>query len=200
MFECSQADALRLLNGWGGQPLPLNASRWSDADGGTLWLRLRGAAAAVAAACSQLGGEQVEPAQADADWQACRDQRLPWFADRDPSHALWRLSLPQTAPALALPPAARTVGAPLLEWHGGLRWIKAPARAESAAALREAARAAGGSAMIFVAPRADGADANGVFPPRSDAVAAPLLEIHRALKRSFDPAGIFNRGRLLREL
>ena len=27
-FECSQADALRLLNAWGGQPLPLNASVW----------------------------------------------------------------------------------------------------------------------------------------------------------------------------
>jgi len=55
VFECHQADALRLLNGWGGQPLPLNASRWTHEQGrGRLWLRLRGATAAVAAACERL--------------------------------------------------------------------------------------------------------------------------------------------------
>ena len=47
------------------------------------------------------------------------------------SDCLWRLSVPQTAPVLALPAG---VGAPLVEWHGGQRWVQAgPAHA---AALR----------------------------------------------------------------
>ena len=193
-FACSQADALRLLNGWGGQPLPLNASRWSEEAGGTLWLRLRGAAAAVDAACGHLGGERVDPSIAERDWQACRDQRLPWFAVRDDA-CLWRLSVPQTAPALAIDPAVAS--APLIEWHGAQRWVFAPA--EAAQGLREAAHAVGGHATLFIAPRADGVGVAGTFPSRFDAVSAPLATIHRALKREFDPAGIFNRGRLYPE-
>ena len=51
-FECNQADALRKLHAWGGQPLPLNASCWvQDGGVGTLYVRLRGAVAAVQAAC-----------------------------------------------------------------------------------------------------------------------------------------------------
>jgi glycolate oxidase FAD binding subunit len=79
-FECDQAEALRRLNHWGGQPLPLNASCWvEDAGIGTLYLRLRGAVAAVEAACRTLGGERQDNARVAADWDACRDQRLPWF-------------------------------------------------------------------------------------------------------------------------
>jgi glycolate oxidase FAD binding subunit len=191
-FACPQADALRLLNGWGGQPLPVNASRWSDdGDGGTLWLRLRGATAAVEAACRRLGGERVEAGRAQTDWQACRDQTLPWFAARGDA-CLWRLSVPQTAPVLAL------AGTPLVEWHGAQRWYLAPA--DAAQALREAARAAGGHATLFIAPHADGAGATGRSGLRFDALTPPLAAVHRALKREFDPAGIFNRGRLYLDL
>eukprot|EP01031_Cornospumella_fuschlensis_P046980 gene46980-57529_t len=50
-FECSQLDALQRLNAWGGQPLPLNASCWlAEGGSGPLYLRLRGANAAVEAA------------------------------------------------------------------------------------------------------------------------------------------------------
>jgi glycolate oxidase FAD binding subunit len=37
---------------------------------------------------------------------------------------------------------------------------------------------------------------SGVFTPVSDA----LMDIHRRLKRAFDPAGLFNRDRLYAEL
>jgi glycolate oxidase FAD binding subunit len=36
--------------------------------------------------------------------------------------------------------------------------------------------------------------------PRFTPLAAPLDRIHRELKREFDPAGIFNRGRLYPDL
>lgn len=188
-FACTQAQALDLLNGWGGRPLPLNASCWvdeadKDAGVGTLYLRLRGAVAAVDAACAQLGGER-QPDVA-ADWAACRDLRLPWFTDRRGAQALWRLSVPQTAPVLPV------AGSPLIEWHGGLRWYFADSDL-AGNALREAARAVGGHATLF--EPAEGA-ATGTLP-RFEPLGAPLLRIHRALQREFDPAGIFNPGRQL---
>ncbi|WP_295854285.1 glycolate oxidase subunit GlcE [uncultured Xylophilus sp.] len=201
-FTCSQADALALLHGWGGQPLPLDASCWvqedpADAASGTLYLRLRGAVAAVEAACARLGGTRVDAAPEDrarvaADWTACRDQRLPWFADRPAGRDLWRLSVPQTAPVLPLP--ADRFGAPLVEWHGGQRWVQAPAGdAAAAQALRQVAREVGGHATLFIAAGAGGTGAEARF----DALSAPLEAIHRRLKTAFDPAGIFNPGRLV---
>lgn len=189
-FACNQADALRLLNEWGGRPLPLNASSWFEhAPGaGVLRLRLRGAVAAVEAACTQLGGERQDPARAAAGWAALRDQRMPWFAlDADGSLTLWRLSVPQTAPVIAIDGCA----APLVEWHGGQRWYFAPPA--QAARLREAAHAVGGHATLFRVPAAQAADCS---VPRFDALSAPVARIHRALMQEFDPHGVFDRGRL----
>jgi len=183
-FELTQQEALRRLNAWGGQPLPLNASCWVCDDGvDTLFLRLRGAVAAVEAACRGLGGERQDEGRVAADWDACRDQRLPWFAERG-ARDLWRLALPQTAPVLELPEA------PLVEWHGGLRWVRAPAG--MAERLRQAAAQAGGHATLFAPAEPRAQPAAGRLTP----LPPPLARIHRELKRQFDPAGIFNRGRL----
>ena len=189
--DCNQADALRKLHAWGGQPLPLNASCWVNdgtAGAGTLYVRLRGAVAAVEAACRSMGGTRLDNATVAPDWAACREQTLPWFAARaqHPDHALWRLSVPATAPVLSLPAGAQ----PLVEWHGALRWVQAPAAAGDA--LRAAASAVGGSASVFVAAGANGTSAGGQFDLKSPA----LEQIHARLKRSFDPAGIFNPGRM----
>jgi glycolate oxidase FAD binding subunit len=187
-FECTQAQALSWLNAWGGQPLPLNASCWVEDQGeGTLFLRLRGARAAVDAACKALGGERKDNAEVAADWQACRDQQLPWFKERRDAQDLWRLSVPQTTPAM---PAISAFDSPLIEWHGGLRWVRADAA--QAQQLREAAQSAGGHATLFVAGRARKQGATAVF----DALKPPLDRIHRELKREFDPAGIFNPQRM----
>lgn len=186
VFELGQSEALARLHRWGGQPLPLNASRWvSESQGrGLLSVRLRGAVAAVEAACRVMGGERRDSAAIAADWDGCRDQCLPWFVDRAPSQCLWRLSVPRTAPELELPAGL----VPLVEWHGALRWVKAPPAL--ALDLRRAAAAVGGSASIFRA--SDDLSAMGIS--RFDALSAPLEQIHRRLKAEFDPAGILNRG------
>jgi glycolate oxidase FAD binding subunit len=182
-FEMSQAQALRRLNEWGGRPLPLSASCWLEDHGvPTLYLRLRGAVAAVEAACKTLGGERQDNPRVASDWTLCRDQRLPWFeeqGDRD----LWRLSVPQTAPVLELPDT------PFIEWHGGLRWVRL--RRADAGRMREIAAQAGGHATLFRA-----GSGSGSLPGRFTPLAAPLDRIHRELKRQFDPACIFNPGRL----
>ncbi|HSW19731.1 MAG TPA: glycolate oxidase subunit GlcE [Ramlibacter sp.] len=185
-FEMGQQQALDKLNSWGGQPLPLNASAWVDDNGlHCLYLRLRGAVAAVAAACRSLGGELQSDVA--SDWSASRDLQLPWFQERG-ARDLWRLSVPQTAPALALPEL------PYVEWHGGQRWVRADPDAGDA--LRAAAKAVGGSATLFIAGAAGGAQRGGRF----DALSAPLARVHHDLKREFDPHGVFNPGRLYPDL
>ena len=187
-FACSQTDALRLLNEWGGRPLPLNASCWVEQAGaGTLYLRLRGAVAAVEAACTHLGGERQDNASAALHWQLLRDQQHPWFAGDMGSMALWRLSVPQTAPVLAM-----NGSAPLVEWHGAQRWYKATP--EDAARICGIAHAAGGHATLFRMPASHTTNA---AVSRFDAMSAPVARIHRALMHEFDPQRIFNRGRLL---
>ena len=184
-FDMTQAEALRQLNAWGGQPLPLNASCWLEENGvGTLYLRLRGALAAVEAACSKLGGERMPTAQALPDWQRARDQQLPWFKARTDTQDLWRLSVPQTAPALDLP------NSPFIEWHGGQRWVFADAA--QGQQLRTIAHKAGGYATLFIAAcaRKMGDIA------RFDSLKPPLDRIHRELKREFDPSGVFNPQRM----
>lgn len=194
----AQPEALALLQRWGGQPLPLNASCWvHDASASpaqdTLFVRLRGAVAAVAAACPRLLGElqaggfeatRLDNAQAGADWDACRDQRLPFFQSPSPELGLWRLSVPPAAPALDLP------WAQFIEWHGGLRWLWAPL--SSQAQLRQAATDVGGSALLLRAPIAGDTGATARFHPLNPV----LAQIHQRLQAEFDPVGIFNPGRM----
>lgn len=178
-FELPQDKALDALNRWAGQPLPLVASCWQD---GVLSLRLAGAEAAVRSACTRLGGEALAADEATAFWDGLREQTAAYFAGDAP---LWRLSLPSVAPPLDLP------GAQLIEWGGAQRWLRLDAEA---ATMREAAARIGGNATLFRGGR-DDQRAGGVFAP----LAAPLMEVHRRLKQSFDPYGVFNPGRLYPE-
>ncbi len=185
-FELDEAAALKQLHAWGGQPLPISASAWWA---GMLLVRLRGARAAVDAALARLGGERIADALANPFWDGLRDHEDEFFTkartavESGSGVTLWRLSLPQTAPAIKLP------GEQLIEWGGGQRWW---CSAAPAAAVREATQRAGGHATLFC-----GADKSaGVFAP----LPAPLMRIHRELKREFDPAGVFNRGRLYPDL
>ncbi len=181
-LELDQASALARLNGWGGEPLPLNASAWWD---GNLVVRLSGAVAAVHAARSRIGGDVVSADDAAPFWQGLRNHDDDFFAAAHVAvygaagAALWRLSVPQTAAPLALP------GELLIEWGGAQRWLCSTAPATS---VRETALQAGGHATLFAAQDKSA----GVFAP----LPAPLARIHRELKKSFDPADVFNPGRL----
>lgn len=192
VFKLGQHDALEQLHRWGGQPLPLNASCWVKDDTAAdapelLFVRLRGAVAAVESACDRLtreaGGQRMDNAQAGPDWAACRDQALPFFTAPSPDLCLWRLSLPQTAPVLDLPFAQ------LIEWQGAQRWCWAPAAA--AAQIRAAVASVQGHATLFRAG-ADGAPS----VRRFDAESPALQAITKRLREAFDPQGIFNPGRM----
>ena len=183
-FELDEAQALAWLHARRAQPWPLNATSWHP---GGLRVRLAGARAAVKAAVAQLGGRAIDANEAAAWWQAVRDQRHAFFqldeAELAAGTRLWRLSLPATAPALAL------AGEVFVEWGGAQRWYRTAA---PAAELRAAAARVGGHATLY-----RGLDKSaGVWAP----LAPPLARIQQSLKAAFDPAGLFNPGRLYADL
>ncbi|MBP8873605.1 MAG: glycolate oxidase subunit GlcE, partial [Polaromonas sp.] len=179
-FACSQQEAISMLNTWGGKPLPLNASCWVKESGseqgkGVLYVRLRGAVAAVNAAINSMGGELQNAASGNAtvsaDWQALRNQTLPFFKLNE-GESLWRLSVPDTTPDLQLDGLEAHRGT-LVEWHGGLRWVKlsAESNAKNPTILREITTRVGGSATLFIASQA-------INTPKNDKLARfnPLSE------------------------
>ena len=205
----SQQQALTLINHWGGQPLPLNASAWVHDTSASpaqdyFFVRLRGAVAAVDAAVTKMRAEvqalgaqvtRMDHAQAAADWKASGEQSLAFFNAPGEQDCLWRLSVPQTAPVLDV----RAHGArcpQYIEWHGAQRWLWAPA--DCAQVVREAAVKAGGHATLFrssAASRQTLGDVDkqvGVYTPL-DAV---QQRIQNELKKQFDPAGILNPHRV----
>ena len=206
MCALPQAQALNLLHQWGGQPLPLNASCWvkDNTQAGApemLFVRLRGALAAVQAAklrmsadVAKLQSELIEQSAESAaqDWALCRDQALPFFTQHSANEdlALWRLSVPQTAPVLNLP---NIVSETFIEWHGAQRWIWAPL--SEAQQIRQAAATVGGQATLFRRPQQASAAVN-VNTPVFTPLDTVQQRIQHALKNEFDPAGIFSPRRL----
>ena len=174
-LEAPQERALQLMNRWAGQPLPVTATAWHD---GELTVRLSGAEAGVRAARARIGGSPL--AEGEGFWLPVREQTDDFFAGPEP---LWRLSLPSTSPPVEL------YGRQLVEWNGALRWLKS---SDNAKTIRDAAQRLKGHATLFRA-----ADKTpGCFSPLD-----PVLErVHRKLKSAFDPAGIFNPGRMYPEL
>ena len=171
LFEYDEEEAIRRMNAWAGQSLPLSGAFFES---GQLHLRLSGSVAALRAARSRLGGENFS-ASADL-WQRLRDQQHHFFQDETP---LWRLSVAAATPPLNLP------GECLLDWGGAQRWLKSDAPATT---IRAALDKVGGHATLF-----RGGDRHGeVFHPLSPA----MLAIHRRVKTAFDPHGIFNPGRM----
>jgi len=183
-FDRTEAESLAQLNAWASQPLPINASAWHE---DRLYVRLAGAQAAVSAACGKLGGTALAPDAMSAWWRGVRDQTHDFFVLSQPELAggecLWRLSVPATAAPLEIQ------GRRFIEWQGAERWWRGTAEIGE---VRAAAARAGGHATLM-----RGADkSGGVFAPVSDV----LMRIHRGLKQSFDPACVFNPGRLYAEL
>ena len=164
--------ALLKLAEWGQQPIPISAACH---DGKALHLRLEGGEGSVNAARERIGGESLGAGY----WDELREQRLDFFSDPRP---LWRLSLPNNTPALAL------AGEQLVDWGGAQRWLKSEDDAER---IRAIAGEVGGHAICYTA----GATASPFQP-----LAAPLLRYHQQLKAQLDPQGIFNPGRMYSEV
>jgi glycolate oxidase FAD binding subunit len=150
--QISQEKALKVLNEWAGQPLPISASCWiRGVNGdGQLMIRLAGAAAAVKAAIPMMSSlvvaTEVDPDEAAIFWRDLREHKLSYFADLAPHQTLYRLALPAACGPLSISDASDET---VLEWHGQQRWIKAPGDEQVFTNIKQLATMHGGHAMRF---------------------------------------------------
>ncbi|MEN8503590.1 MULTISPECIES: glycolate oxidase subunit GlcE [Paraburkholderia] len=163
--------AMRDLSAWRKAALPVSGACHFD---GRLHVRLEGGEGSVRAAVDRIGGEALEA----SFWESLREQRMRFFDDSSDTRALWRLSLPNHTPLVALP------GDALIDWGGAQRWLRSEA---SSAEIRGIATAHGGHATCFT-------PGDGIEPFHP--LAAPLMCYHRQLKQRLDPHAVFNPGRM----
>lgn len=167
-FELDWPQAQAMITALMRQPVPLSGAAH---DGQRLHLRLSGALGAVKATAVEIGGQETP----ESFWFDLRHRRLAPLAHP----RLWRLSVPRTATLPELP------GSWLRDWAGGEIWLDSEAPSER---VRAIASDVGGHATIYKGAKPYEA----VFTPLPDG----LFALHRRLKAAFDPAGIFNPGRM----
>jgi glycolate oxidase FAD binding subunit len=195
----SQEKALRILNEWAGQPLPLSASCWigNATSEGQLTIRLAGAAAAIKAAIplmsSLVNASEVDPQSAEVFWNDLREHQLPLFENIAADQTLYRLALPAACGPLTIPGADNEI---VLEWHGQQRWIKAPGDEVTFNLIKKLVSSHGGHATRFK----QGASVNPAFQRftlLSEQTHSKALElVQERLRSAFDPAGVFATKRL----
>jgi glycolate oxidase FAD binding subunit len=195
----SQEKALRTLNEWAGQPLPLSASCWigNATSEGQLTIRLAGAAAAIKAAIplmsSLVNTSEVDPQSAEAFWNELREHQVPLFENIAADQTLYRLALPAACGPLTIPGADNAI---VLEWHGQQRWIKAPGDEVTFNLIKQLVSSHGGHATRFK----QGASVNPAFQRftlLSEQTHSKALElVQERLRSAFDPAGVFATKRL----
>jgi len=164
---------------------------------GTTLLRLEGlgfsvkerATKLVAAFSKVASVSQLNHQQSASLWQEIRDVK-PFHADGR-ERPLWKIS---TAPSMGhqiLSALRLQTGVDgYLDWQGGLLWLRMEAAPE-AELVRDLVKQAGGHATLVRAIDEDRA-AIPAFQPETPAVAA----LSGRIREKFDPAGMFNPGRM----
>jgi glycolate oxidase FAD binding subunit len=130
-------------------------------------------------------------------WRSVRDV-LPFAADGPSGERdLWRISAaPSQGPAIGRVLTSKAGAEVLYDWAGGLVWAALPAADDAHAALvratvTAAAGHSGGHATLIRAPAAVRAAVE-VFTPEP----APVAALTERIRKSFDPQGILNPGRM----
>lgn len=177
VFAMATPDALAAMSRWCGECWPLSGLAYDES---WIYLRLAGAESAVEAAHQKLGGDVA--VDGPGFWQRLKEQQGRFFRYPALGQNLWRLSVAPATPPLDLP------GQWLYDWGGALRWLRSDA---PAATVFEAAAQVGGHASLFRGQAEDGR----VFQP----LPSGLKALHLNLKRTFDPHGLLNPGRLYEE-
>lgn len=174
-FQREPEAAFRDLERWVKAGYPISGAAH---DGDRLLVRLAGAEKAVHAARTQSGGDELS--EGTAYWEALRDQELPFFRN---GQNLWRIALPPLSPLPDLP------GEAYYDWGGQLCWLRTDASTDE---VRAGAERLGGHATLF---RTEDGTAERFHP-----LGTTLRNLHLNLKRSFDPEGILNPGRMYSDL
>jgi glycolate oxidase FAD binding subunit len=186
------ADAVRLMSDALGSPFEVSAAAYLPGEPSRTALRLEHFAESITYRYDRLVAElraygtprRLAREGSETLWHAVRTV-APLAGGGDP---VWRVSVAPTK-ASSVVATAEAVGArlSLADWGGGLLWLEG----SDGGALRAALRATGGHATL-----SRGGDAFRLavdpFEPQSEA----LMQLTKGLKATFDPAGIFNPGRM----
>ncbi len=205
-----EAELLRLLRAASGSPCeisgaaylpPLAAGRSKVAvlsrhARGTAVIRLEGFGPSIAYRKDLLQSLLAAPGVEFASLEA-KDTATLWREIRDvallnPDRVLWRISVPPSAAGELVDWTASLTSERLFDWAGGLIWL-APKDiwARDAETIRAAVAGRGGHATLIRAPtwlRLESPP----FQPQP----APLRALTERVKRSFDPRGVLNPGRM----
>ncbi len=160
-------------------------------------LRLEGIPASITYRRDKLADLLATPSET----LSAKESVALWIGVRDvealavkPGDQIWRISVaPQEAPRVIAQLKKQFSLQHLLDWGGGLIWLAHEASADHGIAIRQAA--APGHATLF---RAD-AEARAqleVFQP----LPPPLASLTSRVKQAFDPKGLFNPGRMYRNI
>jgi glycolate oxidase FAD binding subunit len=135
----------------------------------------------------------LDEASSRSVWRAIRDV-MP-FAATGPAGAryVWRISTaPSRGPEVARKLADEADAEVMYDWAGGLIWAALPPTGDANAALvRAGVAAAGGHATLIRAPVPVRAAVD-VFSPQP----APVAALTQRVRKSFDPQGVLNSGRM----
>lgn len=173
VMDCDQQSALDKMNQLACGKLPISASAYGD---GRLRVRFSGIKRAIGDLQNSLGMDLMNGDDAAEFWHGLKEHKTPFF-DQNKS-PLWRISLPQTAPAMF------ETSDQIIEWGGALRWIKTDLEADK---IYDLANQAGGHACLFYKHKPLN---HSVFHPQSTA----HQMLARRIKYAFDPDQILNRS------
>lgn len=171
--------------------VPITGAAHLPGDPSRTLLRLEGTERVLAVQKAEVAAQL----QWEADWLNALESQALWRdigavapflpgADR----VLWRVVLPATHASAVLAHLHAADGH-ILDWGGALVWVWHAA--DAIIDVRAALAASGGHATLVRAPAAMKAQVP-VFPPLPAAHAA----LQARVRASFDPAGVFNPGRL----
>ena len=153
---------------------------------------------ALADALKAFGTAEILQDLASAEaWSSIRDVLA--FATTGPlgTWPVWRIVCPPVSGGeLGRQLARESGGEVIYDWGGGLIWVALPPASDGQAALvRRLVDAASGHAMLVRASEQVRREVD-VFHPQAAGVGA----LAERVRQSFDPRGIFNRGRMRREV
>ena len=149
---------------------------------------------ALAKVLAAFGKAETLPERQAADlWRDIRDAR--GFSAPDP-RAVWRISAaPARGPLIVQAVKRQFAAMAYYDWGGGLIWLAWEAAGDAGASVIRAALGGQGHATLARAP--DGMRAAiDVFQP----LAAPLMQVTKGIKTSFDPERVLNPGRMYAEV
>lgn len=157
-------------------------------------LRIEGFAASVSERLDRLRDLVGNGDRLDADkalWAGIGDAALLAALPGE----IWRVSVPPSKAPSVIAATRDFVTGMQLDWSGGLLWLASPAESGVEGVLRAlCAHLKGHSTLVRASP--ERRTNVPVFQP----LAEPLMRLTAGIKSSFDPAGMFNPGRMYWEL